>query len=95
MRVVAATWRRFGPLLAAVVVLTVYAIGPRPYFGPLLMFDAGRPTGLFGDIIGLFRCHGRFFWTVGYAILAFAIVQVDRLESSRLRLGLLGLAVAL
>jgi hypothetical protein len=91
----AATWRRFGPLLAAFVVLTVYAIGPRPYFGPLLMFDAGRPTGLFGDIIGLFRCHGRFFWTVGYAILAFAIVQVDRLESSRLRLGLLGLAVAL
>lgn len=89
------TWRRFGPLLAAFAVLTAYAIGPRPYFGPFLMFDIGRPTGLFGDIIGLFRCHGRFFWTVGYALLAFGVVQIDRLQSARLRLGLLGLAFVL
>jgi hypothetical protein len=91
----AAAWRRFGPLVAALLVLTVYAIGPRPYLGPLLMFDIGRPTGAFGDLIGLFRCHGRFFWAVGYAMLAFAIVKIDRLESGRLRVGLLILAVVL
>lgn len=91
----AAAWRRFGPLIAALVVLTVYAIGPRPYFGPFLMFDVGRPTGLFGDIVGLFRCHGRFFWIVGYAILAFGVVQVDRLQPGRLGIGLLVLALAL
>ncbi|WP_395444811.1 hypothetical protein [Caulobacter sp. UC70_42] len=90
----AAAWRRFGPLIAALVVLTVYAIGPRPYFGPFLMFDVGRPTGLFGDIVGLFRCHGRFFWIVGYAILAFGVVQVDRLQPGRLGIGLLVLALA-
>lgn len=91
----AATWRRYGPLVLALAVLTAYAIGPRPYFGPFLMFDIGRPMGLFGAIIGLFRCHGRFFWIVGYAALAFGVVQVDRLESSRLRIGLLGLALVL
>lgn len=87
--------RRFGPLVAALVVLTLYAIGPRPYLGPLLLFDIGRPSGAFGDVIGLFRCHGRFFWSVGYAALAFAVVRIDRLESSRLRVALLALAVVL
>lgn len=91
----AAAWRRFGPLVAALLVLTAYAIGPRPYFGPWLMFDIGRPMGLFGAIVGLFRCHGRFFWIVGYAILAFGVVQVDRLESARLRIGLLVAALVL
>lgn len=90
-----AAWRRFGPLALALIVLTAYAIGPRPYLGPFLLFDIGRPTGLFGTIIGLFRCHGRFFWLVGYALLAFGVVQVDRLESNRLRIGLLVLALLL
>ena len=88
-------WRRFGPLVAAMIGLTLYAIGPRPYFGPILMFDVGRPSGLFGDLIGLFRAHGRFFWLVGYAILAFAITRIDRLEAARLRIGLLILAAGL
>lgn len=90
-----AAWRRYGPLVLALALLTAYAIGPRPYFGPVLMFDIGRPMGLFGAIIGLFRCHGRFFWIVGYAALAFGVVQIDRLESGRLRLGLLVAALAL
>ncbi|PIB90576.1 hypothetical protein [Caulobacter sp. FWC2] len=91
----AAAWRRFGPLALMLVMMTLYAIGPRPYLGPLLMFDIGRPQGAFGMVLGLFRAHGRFFWIVGYAVLAFSIARIDRLESSRLRLGLLGLALAL
>jgi hypothetical protein len=91
----AVAWRRFGPLGLMLVVMTLYAIGPRPYLGPLLMFDIGRPQGAFGLVLGLFRAHGRFFWIVGYAVLALAIARIDRLESSRLRLGLLVLALGL
>lgn len=88
----AAAWRRFGPLVAALLFLTAYAIGPRPYLGPLLMFDIGRPMGPLGALLAVFRCHGRFFWVVGYALLAFGVAGVDRLESRRLRMGLLVLA---
>lgn len=91
----AAAWRRYGPLVLALAVLTAYAIGPRPYFGPILMFDIGRPMGWFAAIIGLFRCHGRFFWIVGYAVLALGVVQIDRLDAGRLRLGLLIAALGL
>lgn len=90
-----AAWRRFGPLLAAMIALTLYAIGPRPYFGMQLLFDLGKPSGRLGDVIGLFRAHGRFFWIVGYALLAIAIVQIDKLKSERVRLGLLIAAIAL
>lgn len=88
-------WLRFGPLAAAMVVLTLYAIGPKPYIGMHLLFDLPRPTGKVGEIIGLFRAHGRFFWMVGYAVLALAVVQVDKLKTASLRVGLLVLAVAL
>jgi len=91
----AAAWRRFGPLALMLVVMTLYAIGPRPYLGSLLLFDIGRPQGAFGLVLGLFRAHGRFFWIVGYAVLAFAVTRIDRLESGRLRLGVLGLAAVL
>lgn len=89
------TWRRFGPLVAALVVLTLYAIGPRPYLGMRLLFDVGRPSGVFGDLIGLFRAHGRFFWVAGYGAIAYAVVRIDTLEPARLRIGLLAAAVVL
>lgn len=79
--------RRFGPLVLALVGLTVLAVGPRPYFGPWLVGDIGRPGGTIGEWLGYFRCHGRFFWTVGYALIAWAIVQLD------LRLGRLALSL--
>jgi hypothetical protein len=88
-------WSRFGPLLVAMIVLTLWAIGPRPYFGMQLLFDLPRPTGKLGDLIGLFRAHGRFFWIVGYAVLALAVARIDKLESDRIRLGLLALALLL
>jgi hypothetical protein len=88
-------WSRFCPLLIALVILTLWAIGPRPYLGMKLLFDLPRPTGKLGDLIGLFRAHGRFFWIVGYAILALAITRIDKLESARLRGGLLALAALL
>ena len=89
------TWRRFGPLVAALVVLTLYAIGPRPYLGMKLLFDIGRPSGVVGDLIGLFRAHGRFFWVVGYGAIAYAVVRIDKLEPARLRIGLLAAAALL
>ncbi|MCC7266525.1 MAG: hypothetical protein IT546_04195 [Caulobacteraceae bacterium] len=80
--------RRFGPLVLALVALTLIAVGPRPYLGPWLVADMGRPSGVIGDWLGYFRCHGRFFWTVGYALIAWAVVQLDR------RLGAAALALA-
>lgn len=90
-----AFWPRFGPVIAAFIVLTLWAIGPKPYLGMRLLFDLPRPTGKFGDLVGLFRSHGRFFWIVGYGVLAWGVTRVDRLESQRVRMSLLLAAAAL
>lgn len=88
-------WLRFGPVIAAGLALTLWAIGPKPYLGMRMLFDLPRPTGAFGDLVGLFRCHGRFFWLVGYGVLAWGVTRIDRLENDRMRLGLLVAAAAL
>jgi hypothetical protein len=88
-------WLRFGPVMAAMLVLTLWAIGPKPYLGMHVLLDLPRPSGKLGDLIGLFRCHGRFFWLVGYGLLAWGVVRVDKLESAKLRVGLLVAATLL
>lgn len=90
-----AFWLRYGPLFVAALALTLWAIGPKPYLGMTMLFDLPRPTGKFGDLAGLFRAHGRFFWIVGYGLLAWGVTRVDKLEGDRVRLGLLLLATAL
>ncbi|WP_421739107.1 hypothetical protein [Caulobacter sp.] len=84
-------WSRWSPLIAAMVVLTLWAIGWVIYAGPVLVGKLPKPSGAIANIIGGFRCHGRFFWAPGYLIMALAITWVSRLEG---RKGVLLLAAA-
>lgn len=87
--------RRYGPLAAGMAALTVMAIGPKVYFADHLLFAVPSPSGRIGDVIALFRSHGRFFWTVGYILLAGAVILVDRRAGRRLLIGLGVAALAL
>lgn len=92
-----AFWRRWGPLLAGLLLLTLAAIGPKPYVYTWRAFQAPAPEGVLGNLIGEFRSHGRFFWVVGYAIVAAGLLVLDRGwgHSRRLAGGVLAVAVAL
>lgn len=87
--------RRWGPLVAALALLVLYAVGTNPYLGPVRLFSLPLPSAAWMEPLALFRCHGRFFWTVGYALLAGALVTVDRLEPPPARHALLAAAVAM
>ncbi len=87
-------WTRWWPLIAACVTLTVWSIGWNVYAGPLKVAELPKPGGRIADALGVFRCHGRFFWAVGYLLTALAINWVSRLPS-RIGLPLLGLALVL
>ena len=87
--------RRYGPLLAACLALTAWAVGPKVYAGPWLLLDLPRPGGAAGQALGVFRGHGRFFWLVAYAALAGALAVLDRRASRPAALALGMAAVAL
>jgi hypothetical protein len=86
---------RFGPLVLMLFLLALAAVGPRAYLGHWVVWDVGRPTGPVGDWLGLFRVHGRLFTAVAYALLALAIVQIDRRVPPRLAGAILAVALAL
>ncbi len=86
-------WTRWTPLILAMLVLTLWAIGWNVYVGPKLVASLPKPSGKVAEIIGGYRAHGRFFWAAGYLILAVAINWVSRLPK-RWGLALLGLALA-
>ena len=69
--------RRYLPLTLAMVVLTLWAIGPNPYLGQRLLFTGPKLAGVF-EWLSLFRAHGRFFWSVAYLLIAVSIVQIGR-----------------
>ena len=87
--------RRWGPLAAALGLLTLYAVGAKPYVGTVQLFALPLPDRPWMEPFALFRCHGRFFWTVGYALVAGGLAVVDRLSGVRLRLAVLAAAVLL
>ena len=87
--------RRWGPLAAALGVLTLYAFGTKPYLGPIHLLTVPLPHHAWMDAFALFRGHGRFFWTVGYALAAGGLVVLDRDAGARVRLLTLGAAVLL
>ncbi len=88
-------WRRWGPLAGALVLLTLYALGTKPYLGTVRLFALSFPDRPWTEPLALFRCHGRFFWTVGYAALAGGLTTLDRLAGARLRAGVLSAALLL
>ncbi len=87
--------RRWGPLTAGLVLLTLYAIGPQGWFGPWRLWRIPLADAPWTEPLALFRCQGRFFWTVGYALLEGGLVVVDRSAGRRLRPILLATVVAL
>jgi general stress protein CsbA len=75
--------KRYGPLIAAMLALYLWAVGPVGYVAGHLVYNLPRPTGAIGYWLSGFRCHGRFFWAVGYLLLAAAITQIDRRVGAR------------
>lgn len=69
--------RRWLPLALAMVVLTLWAIGPNPYLDERLLFTGPKLAGVF-EWLSLFRCHGRFFWSVSYLLIGVSLVQIGR-----------------
>ncbi len=87
--------RRWGPLAAALGLLATYALGTKPYLGTIHLLTVPLPNRPWMEPLALFRCHGRFFWTVGYALTAGGLVVLDRAAGARLRAGVLLAAVLL
>lgn len=87
--------RRWGPLAAALLLLFLYALGTKPYAGTLRLLVLPLPHAPWMEPLALFRCHGRFFWTVGYALLAGALAVLDRSAGARTRGAVLVAAVLL
>jgi hypothetical protein len=75
-------WRdrlaRYGPLTLGLACLTLLAVGPRLYVANYHLLDLPRAGGEIGTWLSIFRSQGRFFWAVGYAVLAWALVMLDR-----------------
>jgi hypothetical protein len=96
-RLPAGFWRRWGPLAAGLLLLTLAAIGPKPYVYTWRGPELPVPTGRLGAIFGEFRSHGRFFWTVSYAIMAVGLLALDRSWNRRKLAtgGILAVVVAL
>jgi len=87
-----AFWARWTPMILAMIALTAWAVGWSAYAFKTHLYDLPRPQGGLAEIVGGFRAHGRFFWAVGYWLLALAIAWTSRLPR---RTGLAVLAAAL
>ncbi|WP_269714058.1 DUF6311 domain-containing protein [Caulobacter sp. NIBR2454] len=83
---------RFAPLVAACIILSVWAVGPKGYLITHLLFDVPVGDGAFVQLLSYFRCHGRLFWVVGYLLLAASMVGIER-GAPRRALPVLGLGL--
>ncbi|WP_229263319.1 DUF6311 domain-containing protein [Duganella dendranthematis] len=72
-----AFWTRHRALLAALAAMTCFALSNIVYLGPVELFHLDLP-GWVGKITAVLRSSGRFFWPVGYAITAFAVISLTR-----------------
>ncbi|CAL1242038.1 DUF6311 domain-containing protein [Candidatus Methylocalor cossyra] len=72
----AALYRQW-PLAAMALVLTAFAVSNRIYLGHYLVLDYTVPHFL-ENITGTFRSSGRFFWPVGYIVLAAVLMGIAR-----------------
>lgn len=85
-------WVRWAPMTLVLIGLTVWAVGWSAYAFKTHLYDLPRPKGEIAEVIGGFRAHGRFFWAVGYLLLALAVTWTSRLPR---RTGMAVLAAAL
>lgn len=75
----AAFWVRWSPMILAALALTLWALGWSVYVFKTHLYDLPKPSGGLAEKIGGFRAYGRFFWTVGYLLLALAVTWTSRL----------------
>lgn len=71
---------RWAPLAAAMVGLAAWSVGWEPYLGERHLASLPRPSGPLAELLGAFRAHGRFFWTVGYLLIALGVLWASRLR---------------
>lgn len=74
-----AFWARWTPMILAMAALTVWAVGWTAYAFKVQVYDLPKPSGQLAEVVGGFRAHGRFFWAVGYLLLALGVAWTARL----------------
>ena len=72
-------WARWTPMILAMVALTVWSVGWTAYAFKVHVYDLPKPSGQLAEVVGGFRAHGRFFWAVGYLLLALGVAWASRL----------------
>lgn len=87
-------WARWTPMTLAMIALTLWAVGWTAYVFKVQVYDLPRPKGQLAEVVGGFRAHGRFFWAVGYLLLALAITWASRLPR-RTAMAVLAAALAI
>ncbi len=71
-------WRPALPLVAALVGLTLFALSHKVYVRHTLVLNVPLPAPVLARLDEL-RSSGRMFWPVAYALLAGAVLVLDRL----------------
>lgn len=69
--------QRHVALLVTFAALTAFAISNRVFVGHWLLLNLPMPHYL-NPVLGIFRSSGRFFWPIGYALIAVVVVLAFR-----------------
>lgn len=70
-------WWRHGVFLLVALLCTAYALSNTVYLGPLKVAEWVMPPWS-DPLTSQLRASGRFFWPVGYALMAFTVLTVAR-----------------
>jgi len=70
-----AALRRHAALTLVFVILTAWAVSNEIYVGPYLLAAYTPPRLLANTVLGWFGSSGRFFWPVGWFLVAFGIAR--------------------
>jgi hypothetical protein len=77
-----AFWIRHRALAAMLALMSCFALSNIVYLGPVELFHLDLP-GWTGKVTATLRSSGRFFWPVGYALTAFAVISLQRYLAPR------------
>lgn len=83
-----AFWRRHRTLLVTLVLMAAYSLSNIVYLSDTELFHLDLPHWT-GGFTTLMRCSARFFWPVGYAVVIFTVLTVQRHGGRRLAPALL------
>jgi hypothetical protein len=74
-RVLVAALHRHTVLTMALAVLFIWAVSDRVYVGPYLVFSYQPPGWLATTVLSWFRSCGRFFWPIGWLLVAIGLTS--------------------